>query len=181
MKAEKQGGHQNEEYTVTRFPHSMDIGVLPEGEEAGGEQLEEGDEEATSLVNRSLNYEERRSRLKLDTFHSAVLIFQATVGISLFTMHEPMAMVGLVWGFVLTAVCCYTTVYGLILLSAVAYKVEDHYHCKMRIKNVDELCSYIDVPGIQVVKWLMIIACSAMMIASSVSNLVIVGTFPLFF
>src|SRR3990167_2822079 len=108
--------------------------------------------------------------------NSGILIFQQTVGVSLFSLQKALQMAGLYWGLFLTVIGCYLTTYGLLLLSNTAGEVEDREKLDKRIKNLDELADYIKFPGIQVVKWLMMICGLGIMIASSVTNIFIVST-----
>jgi amino acid permease len=108
--------------------------------------------------------------------NSGILIFQQTVGVSLFSLQKALQMVGLYWGLFLTFLGCYLTTYGLLLLSNTAGEIEDRENMDKRIKNLDELADHIDYPGIQIVKWLMMISGLGIMIASSVTNIFIVSS-----
>ena len=48
--------------------------------------------------NKALSYEEKRLTMKFGYWQSAVIIFQSTVGISWFTLHQPLLKVGLYLG-----------------------------------------------------------------------------------
>ena len=108
--------------------------------------------------------------------NSGILIFQQTVGVSLFSLQKALQMVGLYWGLFLTFIGCYLTTYGLLLLSHTAGEIEDREKLDKRIKNLDELGDYIQFPGISVAKWLMMFCGLGIMVASSVTNIFIVSS-----
>ncbi len=124
----------------------------------------------------SLNYEEKRVLLKLGTFKSAVLLFQGTVGLVLFTLQKPLEMVGLVWGFFVTIISGYITCYGLLQMASLATEVETDFNFKRKIKNFDELTRQIQGKYVPHVKWLMMVSAICMMFASTVSNVLLVVT-----
>jgi hypothetical protein len=124
----------------------------------------------------SLDYEEKRVLLKLGTFKSAVLLFQGTVGLVLFTLQKPLEMVGLAWGLVVTIISGYITCYGLLQMASLATEVETDFNFKRKIKNFDELARQIQGRYVPHVKWLMMISGICMMYASTVSNLLLVAT-----
>ena len=119
---------------------------------------------------KELSYEERRLQMKFSFCKSAVLVFQSTVGISWFTLHEPLAQVGLVLGGLITLLSAYVTTYGLLLLDQTAKLAEDDNLRAERIKNAEELCSMIPGRRMVVLKWLMMAASTGMIFASSISN-----------
>lgn len=124
----------------------------------------------------SMDYEEKRIMLKLGNFKSALLLFQGTVGLALFTMQKPLQMVGLAWGTVITIIAGYVTSYGLIVLNEIANELEADFNHKRKIKNFDELTRQITGTSVLVVKWMMMISGVCMMYASSVSNILLIST-----
>lgn len=122
-----------------------------------------------------INYEDKRLTLKFGSLNSAILIFQSTVGVSLFSLQKALQMVGIVWGGFLTFVGCYLTTYGLYLLSETAGLVEDEKRMDKRIKNTEELAKYIDYPYINFTKWSMVFCGICIMIASTVANMFVIG------
>jgi Transmembrane amino acid transporter protein len=123
----------------------------------------------------SMDYEDKRIMLKLGNFKSALLLFQGTVGLALFTMQKPLQMAGLAWGTVITIIAGYTTSYGLIVLNEIATELEADFNHKRKIKNFDELTRQINGKSVLFVKWLMMIAGVCMMYASSVSNILLIS------
>lgn len=125
---------------------------------------------STQPTGRELSYEERRQQMKFSFCKSAVLVFQSTVGISWFTLHQPLALVGLYLGALITLLSAYVTTYGLLLLDQTAKLAEDDNLRAERIKNAEELCSLIPGRRMVVLKWLMMTASAGMIFASSISN-----------
>jgi hypothetical protein len=123
------------------------------------------------------SYDERRQSMKLGHLNSAMLFFQSTVGISWFTLHQPLSKVGLYLGFLVTLLVCYITAYGLLKLDKTARLAENDNLRQYRIKNAEELCNMIPYSYMPTVKWLMMIAGLGMMISSSVSYICAVGIF----
>ncbi len=117
--------------------------------------------------------------LKFNKWNSAIIIFQQTVGVSLFSLQKALQMVGIVWGGFLTFIGCYLTTYGLILLSNTAGEIEDELKMDKRLKNLDEMANYIDYKGIILCKWMMMICGVGIMFASTVTNIFIIGIFVL--
>lgn len=117
-----------------------------------------------------LTYEQRRQQMKFGYWQSAVIIFQSTVGITWFTLHQPLAKVGLYLGAIITLVAGYVTAYGLLLLDETATLAEIELDRTTRMKNCEELCNVIPASHIPVGKWTMMIASLAMIFASSISN-----------
>lgn len=72
-----------------------------------------------------LTYRESREKLKYNGFSSSLMLFQSTVGIGLFTLHNPMMHVGVFWALFLNIVVACITTYGLSLLNEVSCKLED--------------------------------------------------------
>lgn len=122
-----------------------------------------------------LNYEEKRLTLKFNSWDSGVLIIQSTVGVTLFALQEALLQVGLVWGGFLALTGCYLTTYGLYLLSETAGKLEEEMKLKTRIKNCEELASYIDFKFVEFSKWAMLFCGICIMIASNVANIFLLG------
>ena len=157
------------------------------GSQGGGAELSAGADTQEKMNNTfeidrdlnkddSLDYEEKRVLLKLGYFKSAVLLFQGTVGLSLFTMQKPLQMVGLLWGFFITIITGYITCYGLVVLSHLAFEIEADFNFKRKIKNFDELTRQIHGKSIVYVKWLMMLAGVCMMYASTVSNILLISS-----
>ena len=124
----------------------------------------------------SMDYEDKRIMLKMGNFKSAVLLFQGTVGLALFTMQKPLQMAGLAWGTVITIVAGYVTSYGLVVLNEIATELEADFNHKRKIKNFDELTRQINGTSVVIVKWLMMISGVCMMYASSVSNILLISS-----
>ena len=122
----------------------------------------------------SMNYEDKRSLLKLGNFKSALLLFQGTVGLSMFTLQKPMEMVGLYWGLIVTIVVGYITTVGLVLLCNLAQQIEVDEGLKRKIKNFEEITRHLKGAHVPWVKWLMMISGICMMYASTVSNILLV-------
>lgn len=70
---------------------------------------------------------------------------------------------------------CFATAYGLSLIDWVASALEVDTNHMHRLKNADEICQRIDRPFIGLVKVLMIIGSIALMLGSSVSNIIMVS------
>lgn len=118
-----------------------------------------------------LSYEEKRLKMKFGYWQSAVIIFQSTVGISWFTLHQPLLKVGLYLGALITLLSGYITTYGLLLLDETAAMVERDQERTVRTKNVEELCAMLKHKLAPAVKWTMMFASLGMIFASSISNL----------
>lgn len=119
-------------------------------------------------------YDQKRIKMKLNYFNSALLFFQSTVGISWFTMHQPLAKVGLYLGLIIMIVVIYVTVYGLTMLDEAAVLAERDTERVDRIKNAEELCRLVPLGYMAWVKWIMMMSAMGMMMASSVSNICVV-------
>ena len=128
-------------------------------------------------INRAefVNYEEERSKHKLNFFKSALLFIQSAAGISLFTLQKPLQMVGLLGGFLLTLLVGYITTYGLVTLSTLASDIEKESGFKRRVKNFYELTEHIEGSHVPVIRWLMMVSGVCMMYASTISNIVLVA------
>ena len=131
--------------------------------------------EEKAFAEDELPYDEKRQKMKFSYMQSAVIIFQSTVGISWFTLHQPLAKVGLYLGLLITLMSGYITTYGLLLLDEVASLAERDYNRSDRIKNAEELCGMVQGKWMPTVKWVMMIASLAMMYASSISNVCMMG------
>jgi len=125
-------------------------------------------------TNEGEDYEEKRAALKLGYWKSAVLLFQGTVGLSMFTLQKPLAMVGLYWGFILTIIIGYITCYGLVRLSNLSAEIETDLRMKRKIKNFDELTRNIEGKHVPFIKGLMMFAAVMMMYSSTVSNILLI-------
>lgn len=123
-----------------------------------------------------LNYDQKRLKMKFGLWKSLIMIFQSTVGIGWFTLHQPLAKVGIYLGFAVILFSGYITVYGLLLLEQTASLAEKDHQREHKIKNVDELCNLIPSPKIQIMKWIMLFSSVGMIVASSVSNICIFGS-----
>ena len=124
----------------------------------------------------SVDYEEQRVLLKLGYWKSALLLFQGTVGLSIFTMQKPLQMVGLLWGLVITVVTGYVACYGLVHMARLASDIEADFNFKRKIKNFEELCKQINGKYVPYVKWLMMAAGICMMYASTITNILLITT-----
>jgi hypothetical protein len=100
-----------------------------------------------------------------------VLVFQATVGISLYTLHQPLSKAGLYLGALITPLVWYLATYGLQFYEIVARAVENEVGGNFRVKNSQELCSYIPHKGAWVLKWVLTVCCIGSQTCSSLSNL----------
>lgn len=138
--------------------------------------LDAPDLEADFNVPEEPDYEEKRSQLKLNTWKSSMLLFQGTMGLSLFTIQKPLQMVGLIWGIIITIITGYITCYGLVRLSNLATEIEQDIGSKHKLKNFDELTRHINGPHIVFVKVAMMIAAVMMMYSSTVSNILLITT-----
>ena len=127
--------------------------------------------EKRSPSDKPLTYDEQRLKMKFGYWQSAVIIFQSTVGISWFTLHQPLLKVGIYLGALITILSGYITTYGLILLDETAAIAEKDQKRATRLKNVEELCAQVKHRFMPTVKWTMMIASLAMIFASSISNL----------
>lgn len=121
-----------------------------------------------------MSYESKREMLKLGLFMSAYLMFQSTVGISVFCLHKPMHDAGLLWSLVISIVCCYITTYGLLNVLTLVSKIEKDNQLTKRCPNLYSATRYLKGPHILYMKWAMTIASVGMMLSSSVSNLILV-------
>ena len=65
------------------------------------------------------------------------------MGISWFTLHQPLSKVGIYLGAILTILVGYITTYGLLLLDEAASMAEEDLGKSDRIKNAEELCKVI--------------------------------------
>ena len=92
--------------------HSFSMIAKPEEQETDDSSFESG------------SYEETRRKLKYGLLTSAMMMFNITVGIGLFTLHYPLQQVGIVWGFCLNIIVCFVTTYGLVMLNNVAKMLE---------------------------------------------------------
>lgn len=126
-----------------------------------------------------INYEDKRLTLKFGSLNSAILIFQSTVGVSLFSLQKALQMVGLLWGGLLTLVGCYLTTYGLYLLSETAGLVEEERQLEKRLKNTEEMATYIDYRYINFTKWAMVFCGICIMTASTIANIFVIGRLSL--
>lgn len=123
-----------------------------------------------------LSYDQKRLKMKFNRFNSALLFFQSTVGVSWFTLHQPLAEVGLYLGLIIMVVVGYVTAYGLLMLDETAVMAERDTERVDRIKNAEELCSLVPRNYMTWVKWTMMFAAMGMMMSSSISNICVVGT-----
>jgi hypothetical protein len=117
-----------------------------------------------------LSYEDERIRRKLDPWMAGVMVVQSTIGISLFTLHEPLSKVGLLPGFIITAFTCYMTMYGATRLDWVSAQYEAKQTRSSRIKNAYELFSLIPGKYADIIKWLAVMSNTVMMGASTITN-----------
>ena len=120
-----------------------------------------------------ISYESERASLKFGTLMSAYLIFQSTVGISIFTLQQPFNQAGILWSLVISCFCCYITTYGLITLLVLVKQIELDQKVEKRFQNLYSATVFLKGPHVGVLKWLMTTACLGMMLTSSVSNLML--------
>lgn len=121
-----------------------------------------------------LSYDEERIFRKLNPFKAGIMVVQSTVGISLFTLHEPLAEVGLLTGLLISIFTGYLTIYGATRLDWVASQYEANQTTKAtRVKNAYELFSYMPGRLSLCLKWLTVLSNTVMMGVSTVSNTLI--------
>lgn len=124
-----------------------------------------------------IGYEEERLLLKLDRFSAGIIVTQSTIGISLFTLHQPMSQVGLGFSLLVSIFTCYITIYGATRLDWIASRIEEkHPENECRIKNAYELFNLMPGGQMEKIKWLTVISNLSLMAASSISNLCLLGT-----
>jgi hypothetical protein len=124
----------------------------------------------TFLDDEEQGYEDARNKLKLDWLPTSVLVFQATVGISLYTLHQPLSKAGLYLGGLITPFVWYLATYGLQFYEIVARGIEEEAGGNLRIKNPQELCSRVNHKGSWILKWIFIICIVGSLSCSSLSN-----------
>ena len=86
-----------------------------------------------------------------------------------------MCKVGLFWSLTVSMFIGLATAYGLSLVDWVATALEvdmNHHH---RLKNADEICQRLDRPFVGLAKFLMMAGSIAVMLGSSVSNIIMVA------
>lgn len=134
--------------------------------------------EKTNLLapDHPLSYEEERLTLKLGPFYAAVILMQSTIGISIFTLHQPMAKVGVGFAALVSAFALYLTIYGATRMDWVATRLEtrnppDH----PRVKNSFEIFGLMPSKFGEVVKWLTIFSNLCLVGASPISNIILLG------
>ena len=143
-------------------PSSSVLGSLPLDCEAGGKNSKS-----------DISYESKREALKFGTLSSAYLMFQTTVGISLFTLQSPFSDAGLIWSLVICIFCCYLTSYGLLNILKLVTDVENSQVVDRRFQNLYAVAKYLKGPHVPALRWIMTVACVGMMLTSSVSNLML--------
>lgn len=125
----------------------------------------------------SIGYEAERLRLKLNPVFAAMMVIQSTVGISLFTLHQPLAKVGIVFGLLVSLFTCYITIYGATTLDWIAVQFEKQTpENESRIKNAYELFNLLPGNYMDLLKWMTVFSNVALMAASSIANLVLLST-----
>lgn len=155
---------------------SNNLDITKELTETGGQESHTFDIDKEVKNDESVDYEEKRVNMKLSPWKSALLLFQGTVGLSMFTLQKPLQMTGLYWGIFVTAVVGYVTSYGLIVVTNLAVDIESDFEYKTKIKNFDELTSQIKGRLVKPCKWLMMISGVGMMFSSTISNLLLITT-----
>ena len=85
-----------------------------------------------------------------------------------------MCKVGLFWSLTLSILIGLSTAYGLALMDWVSSALEVDTGHQHRLKNAEEICSKIDRPFMGVAKILMIVGSVALMLGSSISNIIMV-------
>ena len=118
-----------------------------------------------------MSYETERQSLKFGVLMSAYLMFQSTVGISVFCLQKPFSDAGLLWSLAISAFCCYVTTYGLLTILKLVHQMESENEVKKRYQNLYSACHLLKGPHVPILKWLMTFACVGMMLTSTVSNL----------
>lgn len=125
-----------------------------------------------------LGYEEERLKLKLGHFFSIVMIIQSTVGMSVFTLHQPLSKVGPGIGLLVSLFSTYVTIYGTTRLNWLASKLEaKHSGTTLRIKNVYEIFSLMPGKYMGVIKWLGVASNICLMAVSTIGNLCLFGRY----
>jgi hypothetical protein len=138
-------------------------------------QLSTVDYEAGDKTTKAdMSYESKRKALKFGTISSAYLMFQTTVGISLFTLQSPFCEAGLVWSLIICVFCCYLTSYGLLTILRLVDQVEAlQVGGEKRFQNLYTVAKYLKGPHVAILRWIMTVACVGMMLTSSISNLML--------
>lgn len=127
-----------------------------------------------------IGYEEERLMLKLDKMSAGMMVIQSTIGISLFTLHQPMSKVGIAFSMLVSLFTCYVTIYGATRLDWIASRIEEKNPDKQdRVKNAYELFSMMPGGQMNKIKWLAVISNLSLMAASSISNLCLLGRMEL--
>jgi hypothetical protein len=85
-----------------------------------------------------------------------------------------MCKVGLFWSLTVSAFIGLGTAYGLALMDWVSTALETDTRHHHRLKNAEEICERIDRPFMGITKVIMIIGSMALMLGSSISNIIMV-------
>lgn len=117
------------------------------------------------------SYEATRDNLKLDWLMGSILVFQATAGVSLYTLQISLYKTGLYSGFFITLVVWYFTCYGLRFYEFTARGIEADIGNGFRVKNAQDLCNHISGNYIPVLKWILTTAMVSSMFSSSCGNI----------
>jgi hypothetical protein len=138
--------------------------------------LSSPDRQDLAETDTKIGYEEKRLLMKMSPLAAGIIVVQSTIGVSVFTLHQPLAKVGLVFGFIVSIFSCYITIYGATRLDWVATSMEKKDPSRnVRIKNAYELFSLIQGESMGFLKWLTIISNIALTAASSIGNLIVLG------
>lgn len=148
----------------------METNATKEGEASG--QFTPTDGLKPDVNSIDMSYESKREQLKLGLWMSAYLMFQSTVGISVFCLHRPMHDAGILWSFCLSVLCCYITTYGLLTILNLTSQIERENKLTKRLQNLYSTTRFLKGPHIAPLKWIITVASVGMMFSSTVSNLI---------
>jgi hypothetical protein len=123
----------------------------------------------------SKTYEARRQELKLGWLSSAILLFQATVEQTPFTLPKPMANIGLLPAFLLTGFVCLFTVYGITFYTKVADIIEEEKGHTVRLKNAAEICDHINSTPSKLIKYGILLGSMGTISCSTVASICMLG------
>lgn len=100
--------------------------------------------EEQELLNNSdkETYSQNRDKLKFTTLETSIILFEATVGIGLFTLHYPLKDSGVIWGLILSILLYFLTTYGLTLYDKISIILEKENQEK-RIRTLEDLVKEI--------------------------------------
>ena len=123
----------------------------------------------------SKTYEAKRQELKLGWMSSAILLFQATVEQTPFTLPKPMGNIGLLPAFLLTAFVCFFTVYGITFYTKVADLIEEESGHTIRLKNAAQICDHINSTPSKLIKYGILLGSMGTISCSTVASICMLG------